>query len=1153
MKQLFYTGCFVLALPIWLLAGMQTAFSQQTIAFVHQQVPEIRQDTEKKTMLLRDALKMLERQYNVDIVFGDRVIQGFSVSPERMSVKGTVEENLSRLLGPAGLKYRKIGKSSFIILAKGDRIKQSKAEAQDDQQVSLPERIENMVIPAGVRQTAAAVDKRIEGRVISTNGEALPGVSILLKGTQRGTITDVNGSFSLEVPEENAVLVFSYVGHKTQEIIPGNRTSLEIRLAEDEKSLSEVVVIGYGTAKKSDLTGSVVRVNMQDKENQANVNLFQALTGAAPGINIENRGGARGEPAFSIRGQNSLSASSSPLIVIDDIIYNGSLADIDVNDVATIDILKDASSVAVYGSRSANGVIIITTKSGKSDRPVIAVNAYHGFQEMTNNPMRVMTGDEFAIRLVDWNHQSLVQQWYATKPDNAQGRPVRPDVNDRNLVASYLLTQEEKDNYLAGRSIDWVDAVLRKAPMRNYNLSLSGKSSNKINYFISGAYTDVDGIQINDQFKRLTLRSNLESNVNNWLKLTFNTAYAYTDESGIPASLSDARSASPLVNNYIGKSIYDIYLGNELFQPYPLVYQYINNSEKGNQLQLTGRVRIDVPWVTGLSYDLNYSNRFSFDNNNSYHNYNTPQGVSQKGLATKVHGQDKDWILNNIINYQRSFGKHSINLTALYTREERMGSGSTLTAQGFDNEALGYNNMGLATNARVASSAWDESSIGVMGRLNYSYNSRYMFTGTFRRDGYSGFGASNKWANFPSLSVAWVLSEEEALKSLGNYYAKLRLSYGMNGNQGIGRYSSLSRMATRYYVYGQTTAIGLNPSTLGNSNLSWETTSSYNLGLDYGFLNNRITGSLDVYTSQTKDVLVRRQLPRSSGYVDVWANLGGISNKGIDFMINSKNTTGQLKWETGFVFSRNRSKITKLYGNGNDADVGNQWFVGEPITAIYDYQIGGGVWTEEEFFSGRIPYSGWFPGQLRYVDRVRIDVPWVTGLSYDLNDITPGADRKVIGYREPSYRFSITNTLSYKGFALNFMFNSIQGGKNYYWQNNADNINPRFYMSQRMNNSAINPYWRPDAPTTNTTGIYLNQPRQSGIYQSRSFVRLQDVTLSYHLNPQALSYLKLKNLSVYVSSKNPYVWTKWQGWDPETGSSDTPLMRNYVAGIRFSF
>lgn len=988
--------------------------------------------------------------------------------------------------------------------------------------------------------TAIAID--ISGKVTDEDGEPLIGVNVLVQGTNNGTSTDFEGTYSLSNVDGDAVIVFSYVGYQTREVTVDSKTTINVELASDAQMLEELVVVGYGTVKKSDLTGAVERIEMDDKENQANVNLLQTLSGASAGINIEGRGGANSEPSFSIRGQTSLSASNRPLIVVDGIIYNGSVSDININDVESIDILKDASAAAVYGSRSANGVMIITTKKGRSEKPSISFNSYYGFQNMTNNPMRVMNGDEFAERLVDWNYQNNLYQWYATNPEGPENRPVRPDVTDRDLVGSYLLTQEEKDNYLAGKSIDWVDEVLRVAPMQNYNLSLSGTSGDKVNYFLSGSYTDVDGIQINDQYKRLTLRSNVESEINDWLTLGVNLGYTHSDFSGIPASLASARVASPLANNFIGQPSYDIYLGGELFQPYPLVDTYIDNSNKRNQLKMTGRMNIDIPWIKGLSNEFNYSNRFINSDNNSFHGYNTRDGVSNKGLAVKTPSKNRDWILNNIVTYLRDFGDHHINSTLLFSREGRSGDGSQLRAEGFDNPGLGYNNVGLAEISKISSSAWEENSLAFMARVNYSFKSRYMVTGTVRRDGYSGFSADNKWATFPSLSLAWVFSEEEGLKDLGDYYAKLRLSYGMNGNQGVGRYSSLSRMATSYYVYDKSTAIGLYPSTLGNSGLTWETTESYNLGLDYGFYNNRLSGSIDVYTSKTRDVLVKRQLPRAAGYSSVWANIGGLQNKGIDLKISSINFDQQkFKWESQFVFSLNRSKITRLYGNNNDADIGNQWFVGEPISAIYDYNMTGGVWTEEEFFSGQIPLEGWYPGQFRYED---LDGDGV---------ISPNQDRDIIGYATPSYRFSINNTLTYGPFSLNVNINSIQGGNNYYLADNAKNINPLFYFPNRHNNSAINPYWRPGAPTTNTTGIYNNPPQESGVYQSRSFVRLQDVTLAYSIPDDLLSNIGMSNFQLYVSSKNPYVWTKWQGWDPETGTSDTPLMRNVIAGIRLSF
>jgi len=984
----------------------------------------------------------------------------------------------------------------------------------------------------------------ISGTVVSGKGETMPGVNVLEKGTSTGTTTDINGKYSLTVSGEEAVLTFSFIGFTTVEEKVGTRSVIDVTLPEDVTNLDEVVVIGYGEQKKSDLTGSVVRISMDDKATQANVNVFQALVGAAPGVNLENRGGAGGEPNLSIRGQTSLSASDRPLIVIDGIIYNGSISNINTSDVESIDILKDASAAAVYGARSANGVLLITTKKGKSEKPVVSFDTYHGFQDMTNNPMRVMNADEFAIRLLDWNHQEQVYNWYKTNPSSAAGRPVRPDVTNRETVASFLPTYEEQQNYLAGNEIDWVDEVLQVAPMHNYNIGLQGRGE-KVSYYLSGSYTDVEGIQLNDKFKRITVRSNLETEVSEWLTLGLNASYSNRDNSGIPASLANARIASPLVDNKIGSPNYDVYLGGELFQPYPLVYLNIDNSDISNELFAVGRAKVTVPWIEGLKYELNYSHVYSTRNNNTFHNSNTPSGVSNRGRAIKNPSEARDWIVNNIVSYSRGFGDHQVNATLLFSREQRTGNSSTLEAQGFDNEVLGYNNMGLGSIVTVGSSAYEENSLSYMARVNYSFLSRYMFTATVRRDGFSGFGAGNKWATFPSASLAWVASDEPFLQDLG-LYLKLRTSYGLNGNQGIGRYSSLSRMGTRYYVYGQQTAIGLYPSSLANTELSWETTASYNIGIDFGILQNRISGSIDAYTAKTTDVLVERRLPRAAGYESVWSNIGAIDNKGIELQLNTINLEGALKWESGFVFSMNRDKISKLYGQPDDRDVGNSWFVGEPISAIYDYEMAGGVWTEEEFFNDQV-LEGWYPGQFKYVDQ-----------NHD-GEIESTHDRKVIGYRSPSYRFSISNTFTYKNFTLSVFINSIQGGDKYYMADNAEMINPLYYMQHRMNNSAINAYWRPDAPTTNTTAIYNNPVVQSGIYQSRSFVRLQDVSLAYQFNQGLLDKLKLQSCQVYISSKNPYVWTKWQGWDPEIGwdpdsdITDTPMMRNIIMGLRLSF
>ncbi|HOS72393.1 MAG TPA: SusC/RagA family TonB-linked outer membrane protein, partial [Bacteroidales bacterium] len=414
--------------------------------------------------------------------------------------------------------------------------------------------------------------------------EPMPGVNVLVSGTTLGALTDLSGRYSLNVPGRDAVLVFSFIGFITQEQAVAGRTVINVALEPATEALDEVIVIGYGTQKKSDLTGSVSRVTFDDKATLANLNLSQAMSGSTAGVNIQQGSGLAGaEPSLDIRGQTSLSASDRPLIVLDGIIFNGSISDINVNDVEAVDILKDASAAAVYGSRSANGVILITTKRGKSEKPLIGFNMYYGYQNMSNNPMRVMNAEEYAIRLVDYYYQQDLYTWYKTKPTSSEGKPVRPDITNRELVAAKLRTAEERDNYIAGNEIDWVKEVMRTAPIQNYNLSLSGKSD-KSNYFLSASYSDEKGILRNDQFNRITLHSNVESKITDWLTVGLISSYSYRDYSGINASLGDARSCSPLANNKIGRPDYDMFLTGEAYMTYPLVYEYIKNKDVRNNL-----------------------------------------------------------------------------------------------------------------------------------------------------------------------------------------------------------------------------------------------------------------------------------------------------------------------------------------------------------------------------------------------------------------------------------------------------------------------------------------------------------------------------------------------------------------------------------------
>jgi TonB-dependent starch-binding outer membrane protein SusC len=1001
-----------------------------------------------------------------------------------------------------------------------------------------------------------AQERSISGLVTGTDGAPLPGVAVLVKGTTVGTNTGMDGKFTLSVPASAQTLVFSFIGMQSQEIPITGQNVYNITLSTSTIGLDEVVVIGYGTQKKSDLTGSVVRVDMTQKSSVANVTLSSALKGVTAGVNVGGEGAAGSTPDMSIRGQTSLSASDAPLIVLDGIIYNGTISDININDVESIDILKDASAAAVYGSRSANGVMIITTKKGKTEKPVFNVNAYYGVQDYTNSPEKVMDADQFAIRLVDFYYQQSLYSWYAKRPtsDTDQGgKPVRGNITDRNFVASYLRTQEEKDNYLAHKYVDWMKEIQQAAPIQNYDVSVSGKTA-KTSYYISGSYMGQKGRLLNDQFKRTTIHTTLENKITDWMTIGVNTSYSYRDYSGVAADMNWAMLASPLVAVKTDQGAYspDLAMESSSYH-HPLQYTIIPNIDYRRSLFTLLYAKIEIPKIKGLTYDFNYSNTLNTSRDATFYPATTTAGNAVKGDARKNYSESLNWIINNIVTYSRVFNDvHSVNATLLYSRENRKGEGSGLRATGFDNEILSYNSMQLGSIPTMTSSAWEENSLAYMARLNYSFRSRYLFTATVRRDGYSGFGANKKTATFPSVSLGWVLSDEAFMKNIKAIsYLKIRTSVGKNGNQGIGRYSSFSKMSTNNpYIFGSTTAIGIYPNSLGNADLGWEATTSYNVGADFGFLKNRLSGSIDMYKAQTTNVLVQRQLPRATGYTLVWTNIGGIDNKGIEITLNSINIDKALRWDTKFVFSLNRDKISKLYGGANDKDIGNSWFVGEPISAIYDYKSDYSIWTEKEFYAGKITVPNTYPGHIKIQD-----------LNGD-GDLDPNNDRTIIGYKTPSFRWSLGNNFSYKNFTLSVFLNSIMGGNGYYKADNARAVlscityaggDAGIQYVYRNNLVATNQYWTPDNGVTNAPSLYFLPRRLMGIYQDRSFVRLQDVSLAYNLPKSLLSTLKIDALQVYISGKNLYTWTKWQGWDPEQTDDYTRIMRNVIGGIRLTF
>jgi len=999
-----------------------------------------------------------------------------------------------------------------------------------------------VITPAALGQNL-----QITGQITDTHtGEPLPGVNILVKGTTTGTSTDGKGKFELEVPSLQDTLVVSFIGYQTKEVAINGQMELDIALESQAIAGEEMVVVGYGEQQRKDLTGSVESINTEDLPSSSAKNITQILSGRVAGLNLAGGNSSAGDQAsLQVRGQNTLSAGSNPLIVLDDIIFHGSLNDINMADVKNINVLKDASAAAIYGAQSANGVVIITTKEGGSGEPTIDFNSYVGVQDYTNNPVKYMNGQEYAERLVNYQYIAELYNWYDTNPTGPQdngGRPDYPDISDPDVIKSYLKSQEEVENYLAGNEVNWMNEITRIAPVQNYNLNVSGGTEN-INYYLSGSHTAEEGVLKNDDFKRSTLTTKVDADVTDWMTVGVNSSYSNRDYSGISASLNSAETVTPLASVVDENGNYPTRYNSESFMAHPLRYKLIDNKDIRRYFSIKPHLEIEIYPIEGLSLDLNYSYNLNTRTNKISRPEEVQEALATGGEVEVANSEETNTLINSIVHYDRDFARdHSVNLTLLFSREQREGESSSLYAEKFDNQSLGYNAPSFGQNSTVGGGAYEETSLAYMARLNYGFKNKYLVTGTIRRDGYSGFGTKNKYATFRSISTAWVISNESFMRVIGSDdLLKIRISYGENGNQGVGRYASLQRLGTAAYVNGSTRTIGLFSSSLGNSNLSWETTSSLNIGVDYRILESRVSGSVDLYTSQTKDVLVQRTLPGATGYRNIWTNIGAIDNKGIDVSLSTVNLKGSLRWESNFIFSLNRDKLSKLYGDGKD-DIGNQWFVGEPISAIYDYKRTGKLWTEEDLYNGDID-KGFYPGQFKLKD-----------LNND-GEITPGADRTIVGYGKPNYRFSISNSLYYGDFSLSFLLRSIQGGNGYFIRNNRELLEASsdFDYAQRVNQPAVREYWTPFNGVTNAPAVYNYPSVESGHYQSRSFIRLQNVSLSYTFDKSILTSVGVKGMQIYVNGKNLYTWTNWSGYDPELASQNALMMRSITAGVDLSF
>jgi TonB-linked SusC/RagA family outer membrane protein len=962
-------------------------------------------------------------------------------------------------------------------------------------------------------RAASAQQVTVQGRVTNQEDQPVSGVAVAVEGTpSSATTTDATGRFSLSVPGPNATLVVTHAGYAPVRAPLNGRTDVEIQLTGEVVQLDQLVVVGYGTQKKSDVTGSVASVTSEELEDKAVTSVEQALEGRVAGVSVTTTGGgAEPSMSFQIRGQNSILASNDPLVVVDGIPYDGGLSEINPNDIASINVLKDASAAAIYGSRGANGVVLVTTKKG-SGAPRFSYQGYAGVQHTTNVP-RVMTGAEFA----DFKCTRL----------GAEGD------------CESVLTATELANLNAGRSTDWLGLATHTGFQQQHNLSVSGGTGGT-RYYVAGSLLGVDGVARNDEFDRYSLRLNLDQDVHSWLQLGTNTQLSLVDRSGIDADFESAFFMNPLTNPYEDDGSLTIYPWPEdIFWNNPLEGLLAVNDDKTHRVFSSNFVQVNAPFLEGLSYRFNGGIDYGQRDIGTYYGRDTQVGYETQGQATRRHSTDFDWTAENVVRFDRTFGDHSVDLTGLYGFQSHSLDMDQLRSQGFPNDVLTYYQADVGALLEPSYDVSESRLVSQMARLNYSYADRYLLTLTARRDGYSGFGENDKYGVFPSLALGWNLSNESFWpQSEVVNLLKLRGSYGKNGNQAVSPYRTLARLDDRSYVDDEDVTLpGFLPVTLGNPGLHWETTTALNLGVDFGLFQNRVSGSLEAYRSRTGDLLLNRLVSPVHGITSVTENIGEVANRGVELSLSTINVEGAtFSWSTDLNVSVNRNRIVDLYGNG-ESDVLNEWFLDEPVNVNYGYEFGGIFQNGDDILNSAQPEA--VPGDVRVVDH-----------NGD-GQITPD-DRVILGSLQPSYAAGMTNTLRWKGVSLSAFLNTVQGVKR-----PNPLLSTNLVHAEVRRNTILTTFWTPESPIDS----YPRNNEDANLhgvqfYQDASFVRLKDVTLSYDVPASFSDRFGVQSLRVYLNGRNLWTHTDWTGLDPEISNNNqrgVPLERVLIGGINVSF
>ncbi len=1003
------------------------------------------------------------------------------------------------------------------------------------------------IAPAEILQATT-----VTGKVTDDKGDGIPGVNVLVKGTTMGTVTDTEGVYNLQVDNANAILVFSSIGFVSQEIAVGNRRTIDVGLQVDVTQLSEIVVVGYGTQKRQDLTGAIASVNGEDLKKVFITTPDQAMQGRVAGVQVRTTSHEPGGGvSVQIRGTSSLSASSQPLYVIDGFPISNDyesvaaekgatvpnqLNSIDPSTIESIEILKDASATAIYGSRATNGVVLITTKRGKTGVAQVDYSSSVSFQQVAKK-FDLLNATEWAM---------LVNE-----ADDLNARP--HTFSDQQIAEM-------------GVGTDWQDVMYRTAVTQRHMLSLSGGTEN-IRYMVSGNYTDQQGVIIETGLKRYSTNINLDANIGK--KLTFGTSlmYSHTDNQ---RALNDTKSysnePSMIVSIFYARPNVPAYdadgnitrtgagFPGALAEDTPL-WMAKNYKRDSRTIRTVGSMFVNYEILDGLNFRTRVGMDFSQFSNNTYYPIGSRIAGSTGGQAARTNQQLINFLNENTLEYKRTFGgMHQLTALVGYTSQNEKNETTTASAFGFPSDYYGYRNLGIASNPQPPSSY--ESKwvlLSYLGRINYILNDKYLFTATARYDGSSKFGKNNKYGFFPSGAVAWRLSEEDFIKNMNLFdQLKLRVGYGLTGNERIGLYKSMSTIAAYnnfsngYGFNGQLNPVAW-PENIENPDLSWEKAQDFNVGLDMSFLRNRINVTLDVYKKKTTDLLMNTPLPRESGYASVLQNVGSMENKGFEITLNTINTTGLLGWSSNVNFSINRNKVLDLggaefyftgwTGGGNNNHNGTHIVriaPGQPVGAFWG-AIYEGIYNSQAEIdeAGHQPNNR--PGSERYKD-----------LNGD--GVFTEADDTYIGDPNPDFIFGFNNDFRWKQFSLNvFMYGEIgQEVANFA-------VGNKLTGSTNLLREDREARWTPENP--NGTTPAANQGIAS-IISTRSvvdgsFVRIRTISLAYDLPVSKLNAKWLRSLQLGVAADNLFLFTDYKGYDPEVNSYGTV---NDVKGVdRFSY